>query len=780
MNDQSNPEKKSDNKDASRNIEIGEGNYIETVRGNFYQVEGNLIQNPEPKPNLNTPSNLNRSGAANFVGRSEKLQELHQLLQQNKQVTISAISGMGGIGKSELALQYALTYQDNYQGSLCWFSMRGKDLVTQIIEFAGIYFNIFPPKERKSDLAKVNYCWQNWRSEPSLIVLDDVTDFGKFYRELIAPYLPPATCKIKVLMTSRERPGNNISRIDLYVLTEDNALKLLESFIGESRIKAEPELAKELCQWLGYLPLGLELVGRYIDLDDNLTIERTLKRLKRKKLEALALLNPEQADMNAQLGVAAAFDLSWDVLDSEAQELGCYLSLFNSEPFKWSWVEAAWIESSDEDEREDAIEDLEQLRNKQLTQRNLLQAIPDSQAYQLHSLIAQYFRSKLEERSQATELKQKFCVVMNQIARSISFTPTLEEISTFSISVPHLKFTAQELTQCIDDESLIFSYEALGRFYQGQGLYSQAQLWREESLNICRERLGTQHLDVANSLNNLALLYSDQGKYGIAESYYQKALELRQQLLGEQHPDVATSLNNLAEVYRVQGKYEIAELYYQQSLELRQKLLEPQHPDLAQSFNNLALLYSTQRKYGNAEPLYLQALETQKQLTGEQHPHVATILNNLTVLYLDQERYEEAESLSNQALEMRKQLLGSQHPHVAQSLSNLASIYLRQGRYEEAEPLFLQALEMRKQLLGSQHPDVVINLNDLALLYQSQRRYEAAEPLLLKALELEKQLLGSQHPDVVINLNDLALLYQSQRRYEAAEPLLLKALELEK
>ncbi|MEO1006851.1 MAG: tetratricopeptide repeat protein, partial [Cyanobacteria bacterium J06638_38] len=371
-------------------------------------------------------------------------------------------------------------------------------------------------------------------------------------RDQIAPYLPPATSKIKVLMTSRERPGKNILRLDLDVLTEAKALVLLEYFISKSRIESEQDLAKKLCKWLGYLPLGLELVGRYIDLDDNLTIERTLKRLKRKKLAAPALLNPEQADMNAQLGVAAAFDLSWDVLSPEAQKLGCYLSLFNSEPFKWSWVETAWIESEDKDEQEDAKEDLEQLRNKQLTQRNLLKVVPGSQAYQLHSLIAQYFRDKLEDGKQATKLKQKFCNVMTLRAQLISDTPTREEIQAFTIKIPHLTFVAQELTQYIDDEDLIEPYVGLGRFYQGQGLYNQAEKWFEQCLNCCQERLllASQHPSVADSLNNLANLYTDQGRYEDAEPLYNQALAIYRQILGEQHSDVATSLNNLANLYK--------------------------------------------------------------------------------------------------------------------------------------------------------------------------------------------------------------------------------------
>ncbi|MEM7761024.1 MAG: tetratricopeptide repeat protein, partial [Cyanobacteria bacterium P01_A01_bin.40] len=663
-----------------RDINIKRGNYNERIGRDYIRNQINYIQNPEPTKNLNKPSNLKKTGSVNFVGRKEKLAELHQLLQQNERVTISAIEGMGGIGKTELALQYALAYQDDYPGSLCWFSVRGGNLSTQIIEFAGTYLNLFVPEELKSAEAKVGYCWRNWRDERSLIVLDDVANYGQFYRENIAPYLPPATNNIKVLMTSRERPGSNIARIDLNVLSEEAALKLLQALIGKARIEAEPKLAKKLCDWLGYLPLGLELVGRYLAPDENLTIAKTLKRLEKKKLRARALLNPQQADMMAQLGVATAFDLSWDVLSPEAQELGCYLSLFTAEPFDWQWVESAWIETTDEDEREEEIEDLEHLRNRQLSQRNLLKAIPDNQAYQLHPLIAQYLRAKLEAREQATQLKQKFCQPLIEIAKSIPGRPTQQEIQAVTIAIPHLSLVATELTPYINDENLISPYGGLGRFYEGQGIYERAEKWREQSLTVCRERLGEQHPHVALSLSNLALLYRDQGRYADAEPLFRQALELTKQLLGENHPDVDTSLHNLA------------------------------------------LLYSDQGRYADAEPLFRQALELYKQLLGEQHPHVATSLNNLALLYYYQGRYADAEPLFRQALELRKQLLGEQHPDVALSLSNLALLYDAQGRYADAEPLFRQALELTKQLLGEQHPDVAQSLNNLALLYKSQGR----------------------------------------------------------
>ena len=705
----------------------------------------------EPKlPNIqNTPCNIKRTGSSNFVGRTEKLEELHQLLQQNEQVTISAIAGMGGIGKTELALQYAIDYQDNYPGSLCWFSVRGKDLETQIIEFAGSYLNIFAPKELESDLAKVEYCLRNWRSEKSLIILDDVPDYDEFYQKNIEPYLPTATNNIKVLMTSRERPGTNISRIDLDVLTEAAALELLEKLIGESKIEAEPNLAKELCKWLGYLPLGLELVGRYIALDKSLTIEKTLKRLEKQKLKARALLDPKQATMTAQLGVTTAFDLSWNVLSPEAQELGCYLSLFDSEPFKWSWVETAWIESDDEDERELQIEDLEELRNWQLINRSLVKVVADRQSstnynYQLHLLIAQYFRAKLEERKNSAFFKQKFCAVMLGIAQSIPYPVTQSDIKKVALAIPHLSHIATKLIDYVRDENLIWLLESLRRFYTGQGTYARAQQWTEKILQTCYARLGEEHSDVATGINNLAYLYRLQGKYSEAENFYLKALNIRKRSRYE-NPDVAQSLNNLAALYQLQGKYSEAEPLLLQALTLSKRLFGENHLNVATSLNNLAELYRLQGKYSEVEPLLLKALTLSKRLFGENHIFIASSLNNLGLLFVSQGKYLEAEKFYLQALALSKQLRGEQHPNISTTLNNLVQLYTLQEKYLEAENLALQALAIDKKLLGKQHPNVASSLNTLALLYMSMKRYNDAEPLFLQALKILEVIFGEDH-----------------------------------
>ncbi|MGK7873218.1 MAG: tetratricopeptide repeat protein [Xenococcaceae cyanobacterium] len=718
---------------------------------------------------LSTPHNIPRSGVIKFVGRSEALSRLHQQLGRSQRIAITAIAGMGGVGKTELALQYAQYHcqQQTYPGGVCWLQARRDDLPTQIVNFGRSQLDLNPPEDL--DLAtQVDYCWRNWKEGEVLVVLDDVTDYQQ-----IKPYLPPNEPRFKILITTRlKKLGKSFQELYLKVLEPLAALELLDSLIGGEGIFCELEGKKDipssLCEWLGYLPLGLELVGRYLAEREDLSLEEMQARLKKKRLSQLALTNPD-ADMTAQLGVKGAFELSWERLNQSTQKLACLLSLFALAPIPWSQVELCLPEED--------LEYLDDIRSRFLLKLSLLQRT-DEGHYQLHQLIREFLREKLEESAWINDLKRNFCQAMVAVASEIPETPTRKQIEAVSADIPHLAEAVTAYTDWFRDESLIWPFVGLGRFYDGQGVYDLAVPWYEQCLSTIRSRLGEEHSDVAFSLNSLALLYSSQGRYSEAEPLLMQALELYKRLHSEEHPDVASSLNNLAYLYFSQGRYSEAEPLLMQALELYKRLLGQEHPDVALSLNNLAKLYSSQGKYSEAEPLLMQALELYKRLLGQEHPHVAISLNNLAKLYSSQGKYSEAEPLLMQALELRKRLLGEEHPHVAQSLNDLALLYFSQGKYSEAEPLLMQALELRKRLLGEEHPHVAQSLNDLALLYSSQGRYSEAEPLLMQALELRKCLLGQEHPDVAQSLNNLAALYNSQGRYSEAEPLFQQALEI--
>jgi tetratricopeptide (TPR) repeat protein len=709
---------------------------------------------PQAEKPAELPNNLNRArtGAVNFVGREDAMAQLHDQLQQQERIAITAVvTGMAGVGKTELALQYALHHKEKstYAGGICWIGVQGETVGVQLLEFAKSLLGLFPPEELNLR-GQLDYCWARWQPPGDvLLILDDVHQYAE-----IQDYLPPQEQRFKVLITTRQHwLAASFEQLRLPVLSESAALALLESLIGASRLQAELEVGKGLCAWLGYLPLGLELVGRFLKRRSNWTLARMQQQLIDKGLQLSALQNPS-ADMTAQRGVEAAFEVSWEELNQPARDLGCFLSLFALAPIPWRLVVERCLSAEDEEELED-------IREEQLLNLHLLQAL-EGEVYQFHPLVRQFFQVKLALREDGDELKRSFCRGMVAEAKTIPEDIIKEQVEVVALSIPHITESATELEQWLKDEDLIPSFEGLGRFYEGQGFYEQAEPWFEQCLEVTRRRLGEEHPSVATSLNNLGELYRSQGRYIEAETLYLQALELRERLLGENHPYIATSLNNLAKLYNSQGKYEEAEPLYLQALELFKRLLGENHPDVATSLNNLGLLYYSQGRYEEAEPLFLQTLELRKRLLGDNHPSVATSLNNLAGLYESQGKYEEAEPLYLQALELRKRLLGDNHPDVAISLNNLAHLYKSQGRYEEAEPLYLQALELCKRLLGNNHPTVAFPLNGLAKLYDSQGRYEEAEPLFLQALAIVEQALGENHPTTVTIRENLQMMQQQQ------------------
>ncbi|MBE8965863.1 tetratricopeptide repeat protein [Nostocales cyanobacterium LEGE 12452] len=470
------------------------------------------------------------------------------------------------------------------------------------------------------------------------------------------------------------------------------AMKLLKSLVVRERLQQEAWVARRICKFLGYLPLALELVGQYLDKMPDLSLETLLKRLEKKRVEYEPVVNANSL-MPDEYGIFEAFELSWEQLDENAQSFGCLLSLCALADIPLS------VEAIEDDKKQElnkkAIADLLELHLLQQKSKGI---------YLLNPQIRQLFRMKLDKSSEADEAKTKFAAMMLEVAKLIPQQLNPEDILNLTPHIPHITEVATHLSEYLGNDNLITLFTKLAWFYQGQGLYQQAEPWLERCVELTQNRFGSEHIDVATSLNNLAVLYETTGRYREAKPLLEQALALRKRLLGEEHTDVATSLSYLALIYEYTGRY------------------------------------------SEAEPLYQQALELWKRLVGEEHPHVATSLNNLGALYCYTKRYSEAEPLFKQALKLRKRLLGDNHADVATSLNNLAQLYESTGSYKQAEPLYEQALELSKRLLGNNHPDVAISLNNLAALYRHTRRYRKAKPLFEKALKICERTLGISHP----------------------------------
>jgi len=457
-------------------------------------------------------------------------------------------------------------------GGIAWLTVAESDPGLSLLSFAQLHLGLTLPTEGElSD--RVRFVWQHWlknEQDQALIIFDDVRNYQQ-----IKAYLPPqAEKRFKVIITTRnENLSATIQTLHLEPLDQEPALDLLRSYVTDERIDQQLEQAKLLCRDLGYLPLALELVARLLRRRKNWTIQSIRERLAEKGLADQSLqknLNFD-AEMTAQNGVKAAFDLSWEALDSNAQRLAIYLSLFALTPFSKSLIDGLLSEQDPED--------LEEWLTDSLVNLNLVSDLGNDW-YELHTLIRHYLREKLEDSEFAEEAKRAYGRVMVSIAQTIKQTLTLEDIANLEPFVEHLKVAVTDgFNQYLTDEDLIWPFVGLGRFYQAQGLYQPAVTYYEAVSNLSQRRLGDRHPDTASSYNNLAALYESMGRYEEALPLYQLALEISKEQLGDRHPDTATSYNNLAELYRSMGRYEEALPLYQLALEIFSNGLGENHPN---------------------------------------------------------------------------------------------------------------------------------------------------------------------------------------------------------
>ena len=474
----------------------------------------------------NTPHNIPRSNTIKFVGRAESLHEVHQQLQDNGQLAITAVKGMGGIGKTELAIQYSYVYllAKSYQGGICWLKAREENVGLQVLRFARNYLGIEPPDDQDLE-SQVEYCWSRWQSVKEgevLVVIDDMTDY-----EDIEPYLPPQPSNFKILITTRLNI-EDLPSIPLDVLVQEDAIELLRQWVGKDKIDEQIEDVKELCEQLGNLPLALNLVGRYVQ-KRKITIRELLTRLEEKGLSYEALVIDKKKDPTLKAstkrikrGVAAALELSWEELSDEAKHLGRVLSIFALAPIKWELIR--------ELEKDTDLEDLESDRIE-LEELHLLRS-PEDNIYQFHQLIREYFQVKLGElsRDKQDNFKRNFVELMVAQSTKMPETPTQNNINTFELSISHIMEVANCLNEYLVESpitlEIFWIYTCVAKFYQGQGLYDLAIPWSKKCVEQIKKRLGEQHPQVANSLNNLAVIYQLQGRYQEAESLYLQKLEL--------------------------------------------------------------------------------------------------------------------------------------------------------------------------------------------------------------------------------------------------------------
>ncbi|HEY1353760.1 MAG TPA: tetratricopeptide repeat protein [Ktedonobacteraceae bacterium] len=633
-----------------------------------------------------------------FIGQDAFLERLHARLWDTQTAAygqFQAISGMGGIGKTQLAVEYAYRYRHEYQAVLWAHAESAQSLAASYVNIAALLqLPARNAQEQEVTLAAVKTWLQTQRRW--LLLLDNADE-----PDLCSAFLPTAPGG-HVLITTRVADLSPFGlgfghAMEVQTLDAETGAQLLLQRAG--LLAAAPahhssqslSLARQLSRTLGGLPLALDQAGAYLA-----ATQTDLRTYQQWYQQYRARLLAERRGREHPASVAATLSLSFQQVAARNPASADLLRLC-------AYLSPDTIPETILTHCQDTLEPF--------------------RTY--HAADTLWF-------SQAIAILRAYSLVKRDGQRQILLVHHLvQAVLQDSMGADAQAYWAERALLAVNSA---FPRNEYASWPQCEQLLPQALVVIEHS-----ERFHLLLPEAGRLLNETASYLQDRARYTTAEPLYLRALALRTQLLGPEHLDVATSLNGLANLYAQQSKEAEAEPLYQQALAIREHHLGSEHPDVATLLNNLAILSQRQAKETEAEQLYQRALRIWKQLPAHRQSDVAYPLTGLASLYRKQGAYAKAEPLYQQALAIREQQLGPDHPLVASPLNNLAGLYRVQGKMAEAEALYQRALRILEQQLGLEHPDVVYPLIGLAILYHAQGRHIAAEVLYQRALQIWQQ-----------------------------------------
>ncbi|MDJ0705956.1 MAG: TIR domain-containing protein [Leptolyngbyaceae cyanobacterium MO_188.B28] len=507
-----------------------------------------------------------------FTGREALLEAIHTMLNSRGRV---ALSGLGGIGKTQIALEYAYRHQAGYERVFWVRAEQPEELVSEYVALAKVLQ--IPGAQQEDQLAVVTLAKQ-WLATHDgwLLVLDNADDLRQ-----VRPYLPASSGHI-LLTTRAQSLGDLAQALPVNQMgKEEGALFLLRrsKVIGEQAdfseaLETEQGLARQLTIEMDGLPLALDQAGAYIE-DQCLSLEEYLELFQTKKAELLrerGRLDPDHPS------VTVTFTLVFEKV-AAANELAANL------------VRACAFLSPDaipEEIFSDGVKELgDPLSPLAVSKLALTKAIAEAARFSLisrnprtktltiHRLVQEVLRGEMDG-----ETQKNWSETVMQAVTAVFPNAEYENWPQCDRLLPQSQKAAQLISDYgVESKTAALLLSRVGYYFDKLGRYGEAEPLLVEALGMTKRLLGDEHPDVARSLNNLAALYDSQGRYGEAEPLYVEALGMRKRLLGDEHPAVANTLWNLGAMRYQQQQFVEAEALLLEALPIYQKALGENHPN---------------------------------------------------------------------------------------------------------------------------------------------------------------------------------------------------------
>jgi tetratricopeptide (TPR) repeat protein len=604
-----------------------------------------------------------------FVNRAT-IGRLAEAAGSGRAALLCAVTGLRGVGKTQVAAAYARSRIEVGWGLVGWVNAESSDVLlaglAQVAEAAGVA----DPDGDSARSAQRLRDHLETRTDPGLLVFDNATD-----PDVLRKFLP-ATGRTHLVVTSTDRAFADWGvPVDVSVFTRPESVGYLAERTGlDDQIGADA-----VADQLGDLPLALAQAAAVIKRR-HWTFAKYLIELGR--VPVATLLGrvpgsdyPRPAAAALLLSVQAAEDADPSVLVGLLLRVVAALS---PDGVRREYLNGLSSAAGEVDAALGLCE-----------AGSLLTWSETGKAVIMHRLLARVLR----ERDTAAGCWRETLKAVLGLIEPLQFDEEeawsrREEGAELAIQVEAI-WDASAATGSTD---LQLAGQLLrARSWVVRQLRAAADLTRASDighrvLTDCIRVLGEESPDTLMARNNLAYAYRAAGRLAEAISLYEKNLAERVRVLGEDHPDTLLSRNNLAYAYLTAGRLGEAIPLLEQTLADRVRVLGPDHPDTLSTRNNLAYAYRSAGRLGEAIPLHEQTLADRLRVLGPDHPDTLTAQSNLAHADRSAGRLGEAISLHEQTLADRLRVLGPDHPDTLTSRNNLAAAYRAAGRLDKTTP----------------------------------------------------------------------------------------------
>ncbi|WP_339130322.1 FxSxx-COOH system tetratricopeptide repeat protein [Streptomyces sp. f51] len=747
-------------------------------------------QHPRLPSSVGLPEVWNvRRRNPDFSGREAVLGQVRTGLLSGHQAVVQALQGMGGIGKTQIALEYAHRFASQYD--LVWWvdAERADQLPVRYTELADcLGIAKFDAGAEANAYALLQHLRTRHRW---LLILDNAEQ-----PDQIEPWLPEGLGH--VLITSRNPDWHGIAhRSDLDVFTRSDSLVYLQSRIPG----LTAERAELLAQDLGDLPLALAQAVGVLRSGMTLDRYRQLLTTNTERLLQESDVRDYPASLAATVNIAASRLADDGHPDAHALlRLGAF---FGPEPIPIAWLEAsrprlATIPSDPDDPMwpRKALQplgrfglartDFDAFQIHRLTQAILrTQSSPDLIAV-IHDDVTAVLAAVNPGDPQSpadwpgwASLTAHLTTphVAAVIADRPELRPTLTKAAHFLIRTG-LPRTAYDLSTALhqawsadlgpDHPDTLTCAQYVGHATGDLGDFNKAHLIIEDTFTRRRRILGEDHPDTLHSANDLAVTTAYLGEHAEARRMLEDVLARRRRVLGEDHPDTLTSAGNLASTLGDLGERAEARRMQEDVLARRRRVLGEDHPDTLTSAGNLASTLRDLGEHAEARRMQEDVLAGHRRVLGEDHPDTLTSASNLASTFSRLGEQAEARRMKEDVLARQRRVLGEDHPDTLNSAGNLASTLSDLGEHTEARRMLEDVLARHCRVLGEDHPDTLTSASNLASTLSDLGKHAEARRMKEDLLARHRRVLGEDHPDTLTSANNLATTLHSLGEYAEA------------